>query len=65
MYGGTSRENIEVFIAHPGGPFWKNRDKHAWSLPKGLVEHKEDKLEAAKREFDSDSMAKKIPPHYP
>jgi predicted NUDIX family NTP pyrophosphohydrolase len=42
---------LEVFLVHPGGPFWTRKDEGAWSIPKGLIEEGEDKLEAAKREF--------------
>jgi predicted NUDIX family NTP pyrophosphohydrolase len=42
---------IEVFLVHPGGPFWKNRDAGAWSIPKGEYAEGEDALDAAKREF--------------
>lgn len=42
---------IEVLIGHPGGPFWKNRNEGAWSIPKGLVEPEEDSRQAALREF--------------
>jgi hypothetical protein len=31
------RQSIEVFLIHPGGPFWKNKDAGAWSIPKGIV----------------------------
>jgi predicted NUDIX family NTP pyrophosphohydrolase len=41
----------EVFLVHPGGPFWAKRDLGAWSVPKGEVDTAEDLLEAAKREF--------------
>jgi len=41
----------EVFLVHPGGPFWARRDLGAWSVPKGEVGDGEDLLEAAKREF--------------
>lgn len=44
-------DKLEVMIAHPGGPFWKNKDLGAWSIPKGLVEPGEDTLKAAIREF--------------
>jgi predicted NUDIX family NTP pyrophosphohydrolase len=40
----------EVLLVHPGGPFWKNKDIAAWSVPKGEFEN-EIPLEAAKREF--------------
>ena len=42
---------LEVFLAHPGGPFWAKRDEGAWSIPKGLIEPGEDRLAAAQREF--------------
>jgi predicted NUDIX family NTP pyrophosphohydrolase len=42
---------LEVFLVHPGGPFWKNKDLGSWSLPKGEYGPGEDALEAAKREF--------------
>lgn len=41
----------EVFLVHPGGPFWANKDAHAWSVAKGEVEVGEDLLAAARREF--------------
>lgn len=40
----------EVFLVHPGGPFWARKDEGAWSIPKGLVEDGEDELAAARRE---------------
>jgi predicted NUDIX family NTP pyrophosphohydrolase len=42
---------FQVLLAHPGGPFFKNKDEGAWSIPKGEIEMGEDLLEAAKREF--------------
>jgi predicted NUDIX family NTP pyrophosphohydrolase len=42
---------IELFLVHPGGPFWAKKDLAAWSIPKGLLEEGEDPLAAAKREF--------------
>src|SRR4051794_21438984 len=44
-------ERMELFLVHPGGPFWKNKDAGAWSIPKGLIEPGELPLEAACREF--------------
>jgi predicted NUDIX family NTP pyrophosphohydrolase len=41
----------EVFLVHPGGPFWAKRDLGSWSVPKGEIGGDEDLLEAAKREF--------------
>jgi predicted NUDIX family NTP pyrophosphohydrolase len=42
---------IEIFLVHPGGPFWAKKDDGAWSIPKGLYEDGEDPLAAAQREF--------------
>lgn len=42
---------LEVFLVHPGGPYWRNKDLGAWSIPKGLLEQGDNPLAAAKREF--------------
>ncbi|MGY3212986.1 NUDIX domain-containing protein [Mucilaginibacter sp. HD30] len=42
---------LQVFLVHPGGPFFKNKDAGAWSIPKGEFGDEEDPLSAAKREF--------------
>jgi predicted NUDIX family NTP pyrophosphohydrolase len=42
---------VEVLLAHPGGPFWKDRDAGAWTIPKGGMHPGEDPLETAIREF--------------
>ena len=42
---------IEVFLAHPGGPFWAKKDLAAWSIPKGEFVEPETPLDAAQREF--------------
>lgn len=49
--GGT----LEVLLVHPGGPFWRNKDAGAWSIPKGEVEAGEDLLAAARREFEEET----------
>lgn len=41
----------EIFLVHPGGPFWAKKDAHAWSIPKGELAAGEDALAAARREF--------------
>jgi predicted NUDIX family NTP pyrophosphohydrolase len=41
----------ELFLVHPGGPFWAKKDDGAWSIPKGEFADAEDKLQAARREF--------------
>ena len=40
-----------VLLVHPGGPFWRNKDLGAWSLPKGEYDDSEDALAAARREL--------------
>jgi len=50
-----SRSALEVFLVHPGGPFWAKKDIGAWSIPKGIIAEGEDKLEAAKREFGEET----------
>ena len=42
---------LQVFLVHPGGPFFKNKDDGSWSIPKGEFDERENPLEAAKREF--------------
>lgn len=42
---------LEVFLVHPGGPYWARKDAGAWTIPKGEFGEGEDALEAAKREF--------------
>jgi predicted NUDIX family NTP pyrophosphohydrolase len=44
-------ENLEVLLAHPGGPFWRNKDEGAWSVCKGEAATGEDLLATAIREF--------------
>ena len=48
------RGTVEILLAHPGGPFWANRDEGAWSIPKGEVAAGEDLLEVARREFEEE-----------
>lgn len=45
------RDELEVFLVHPGGPFWAKKDLGAWSIPKGEFAEGEEPLAAAKREF--------------
>lgn len=42
---------LEVFLVHPGGPFWAKKDSGAWSIPKGEYAEGEDPAVAARREF--------------
>jgi predicted NUDIX family NTP pyrophosphohydrolase len=45
------RDELEVFLVHPGGPFWAKKDAGAWTIPKGEIADGEEPLEAAQREF--------------
>jgi predicted NUDIX family NTP pyrophosphohydrolase len=49
------RPDLEVLLVHPGGPFWKNKDQGAWSLPKGEYAEGEEPLTAALREFEEET----------
>ena len=42
---------LEVLLVHPGGPFWRNKDAGAWSIPKGEFADDERAEDAARREF--------------
>jgi predicted NUDIX family NTP pyrophosphohydrolase len=50
-----SSGSLEVFLIHPGGPYWAKKDKGAWAIPKGEYERGEDPLAAAKREFQEET----------
>ena len=47
--------DVNVFLVHPGGPFWAKKDEAAWSIPKGEYELGEDPLAVAKREFQEET----------
>jgi predicted NUDIX family NTP pyrophosphohydrolase len=55
----------EVFLVHPGGPYWRGRDAGAWTIPKGGVEPGESLLEAARREFTEETGVAPAPPYLP
>jgi len=46
---------LEVFLVHPGGPFWAKKDLGAWSIPKGEYAEGQDPLSAARREFEEET----------
>ncbi|MDB5120314.1 MAG: hydrolase [Sphingobacteriales bacterium] len=54
------RHNREllVLLAHPGGPFWKNKDLGSWSIPKGEFTAEEEPFDAAVREFEEETGVK-------
>ena len=49
------REGLEVFLVHPGGPYWQGKDAGAWSIPKGEIGEEEEPLQAARREFKEET----------
>jgi predicted NUDIX family NTP pyrophosphohydrolase len=49
------RNEVEVLLAHPGGPFWARKDNGVWTIPKGLVEPGEDLFATAQREFTEET----------
>lgn len=54
LYRRTAGE-LQVLLAHPGGPFWTKRDVGAWTLPKGEIDEGEDPYAAARREFTEET----------
>lgn len=48
---------VEVFLVHPGGPFWKNKNAGVWTIPKGEFTSEEPALDAAVREFREETGA--------
>ena len=49
------REELEVLLGHPGGPFWAKKDDGVWTIPKGLVGPGEELIAAARREFTEET----------
>jgi predicted NUDIX family NTP pyrophosphohydrolase len=56
---------LELFLAHPGGPFWVGRDAGAWTIPKGMADPGEDLLDAARREFEEETGVRAEGPFIP
>lgn len=54
----NKNEQLQVFLVHPGGPFWKNKDAGVWSIPKGEFTEEEEPLTAAIREFEEETGMK-------
>ncbi len=48
-------DGVRILLAHPGGPFWKNKDLGSWSIPKGEFVGSENPLDAAVREFEEET----------
>jgi predicted NUDIX family NTP pyrophosphohydrolase len=51
-------KEVEVFLCHPGGPFYKNKDNAVWTIPKGEFDENEEAFAAAKREFEEETGQK-------
>ncbi len=56
---------LEVFLIHPGGPFFTHRDDGYWGIPKGLVESEERELDTAVREFEEETGIEPAGPYEP
>jgi predicted NUDIX family NTP pyrophosphohydrolase len=56
LYRHLGRE-LQVFLVHPGGPFWRNKDLGSWSIPKGEFMNGEEAIQAAVREFKEETGA--------
>lgn len=61
MYDGR----LEVFLVHPGGPFWEKKDRGAWSIPKGEYCEGENPMAAAQREFEEETGSHVMEPLQP
>lgn len=56
-------KDLHVFLAHPGGPFFRRKDAGYWTIPKGELEDGEDLLAAAQREFTEETGIQSCPPY--
>jgi predicted NUDIX family NTP pyrophosphohydrolase len=55
MYRLAGDGELQVFLVHPGGPFWARKDLGAWSICKGEYAEGEPPLDAARREFQEET----------
>jgi predicted NUDIX family NTP pyrophosphohydrolase len=56
---------VQVLLAHPGGPYFKNKDENAWTIPKGEPDPGEDLLVTAQREFEEETSIRPTGPFIP
>ena len=59
------QSDLQVFLIHPGGPYFVNKDKGHWGVPKGEYTDSEDALQAATREFSEETGFTAKPPFVP
>lgn len=59
------KKEIEFFLVHPGGPFFRNKNAGVWGIPKGIPDPGEDLLSAAIREFEEETGITPNGPYYP
>jgi predicted NUDIX family NTP pyrophosphohydrolase len=57
-------EPLEVFLVHPGGPLYQNKDEGVWSIPKGEVEEGDDPFDTARREFAEETGVSPSAPEF-
>ena len=55
MFRRSMSGGLEVYLAHPGGPFFRNKDEGSWTIPKGEIPEDEEPLAAALREFEEET----------
>ena len=60
----NQKEEVQFFLVHPGGPFFKNKHLGVWSIPKGIPEADEELLFAAQREFTEETGLAAKPPFH-
>ena len=58
-------EEVEVLLAHPGGPYWVGKNEAAWTIPKGGMHPGEEPLDTAIREFREETGFEPTPPFLP
>jgi predicted NUDIX family NTP pyrophosphohydrolase len=56
---------VQVLLAHPGGPFFKNKEEGSWTIPKGEPEPREELLATAQREFEEETGIRPTGPFIP
>jgi len=60
-----SSNGLQILLAHPGGPYYVNRDDGFWGFPKGVIDPNENLLDAAKREFEEETGLTPVAPFIP